>query len=165
MECAIGVTLYIDRLYLLTTTYSMPECHGQVAIMADLQFCCTTCRSTITLGREFSGGRVECPSCGVLTAVPGPRIGSLRSLGPDDALPPEVLGVEMKFLCAFCKTKLMIDFRWQGRTIDCPRCCRMTQVPRWFIVEGPIVAKGLPVGETRLTREETAFFTEDQIAS
>ena len=71
----------------------------------------------------------------------------------------------MKFLCNFCETKLMIDFRWQGRTIDCPRCRRMIQVPRWFIAEAPPVRKDAPADEPRLTAEELAYFTAERIAS
>jgi hypothetical protein len=87
---------------------------------------------------------------------------SLRRLEPDELLPPNILGIEIKFLCIHCDTKLMVDFRWQGRTLDCPKCQRMTQVPR-FAMPPPI---GGPNGnapsppERRLSPGELAFLSK-----
>jgi predicted RNA-binding Zn-ribbon protein involved in translation (DUF1610 family) len=46
------------------------------------------------------------------------------------ALPPGVLGLDLKFLCRECGTKLIIDARWQGRRMNCPQCGTAAVVPQ-----------------------------------
>ncbi len=88
-------------------------------------------------------------------------MGSVRGLNPDGELPPEILGIEIKFLCKHCETKLMIDYRWQARTVDCPGCNRLIQVPRCSF---PELAAGAASGDeqgtgSRLSAEELAFLS------
>jgi DNA-directed RNA polymerase subunit RPC12/RpoP len=131
--------------------------------MDHLSFSCAFCGRSIAIGREFSGARVECPDCRRLTPVPGPRLGTLRGLNPDVVLPPQILGIEIKFLCEHCGTKLMIDFRWQGRTVDCPSCQRILQVPRCSDPECEPEATAITASSTpaaRLSPAELAFLSE-----
>jgi len=131
--------------------------------MDNLSFSCVSCGHIMTIGREFSGARVECSECRQLTAVPGLRMGSVRKLDPEAVLPPEILGIEIKFRCEHCSSKLMSDFRWQGRTIDCPRCERRVQVPRCteVLTESEAVsAHSSSSPAPRLSPEELAFLSE-----
>jgi hypothetical protein len=92
---------------------------------------------------------------------------SLRSLEPEDPLPPKILGIELKFLCLHCETKLMVDYRWQGRTLDCPKCHRMTQVPR-FGTAAPLsdaAAASSTSSDLRLSPSELDFLSKSPAAS
>ena len=129
--------------------------------MNNLSFSCASCGHIMSIGREFSGARVECSDCRQLTAVPGPRTNTVRTLHPDAVLPAEILGIEIKFRCEHCSSKLMIDFRWQGRPIDCPCCERKVQVPRCsdsVIDDGVVSPPSIPA--PRLSPEELAFLSE-----
>jgi DNA-directed RNA polymerase subunit RPC12/RpoP len=56
---------------------------------------------------------------------------SRRPAGSPHVFPPDVLAVEVKFLCGACKNKLRADARWEGRSIKCPVCSEKARVPRW----------------------------------
>ena len=135
--------------------------------MADLQFSCEACHHPMCIGREFSGGRVECPACRTLTAVPGLRMGTLRSVAPEETLRAGAVEIEIKFPCAHCDARLIADFELLGRLIDCPACHRMIQVPRWSVpdvdLEVSVIAP--PPPEMRLSSEELAFLSAEGIAS
>jgi hypothetical protein len=47
------------------------------------------------------------------------------------ALPPGVLALEVKFKCRSCGCKMLIDARWEGHSIDCPKCKRGVEIPYW----------------------------------
>lgn len=99
--------------------------------MADIHFFCALCGRGITLSAKHAGELVECDGCQRVVPVPGfaPPKGGLRDWLP--ALPPEILAVEIKFLCGGCGAKLRIDARWEGRRLKCPLCSTEGRVPTW----------------------------------
>jgi len=51
--------------------------------------------------------------------------------------PVKILGIDLKFLCHQCGTKLIIDVRWQGRKLNCPQCGTPAVVPHFSGVLRP----------------------------
>jgi DNA-directed RNA polymerase subunit RPC12/RpoP len=82
-------------------------------------------------------------------------------------LPPEVLAMEVKFLCTSCKRRLGADAHWEGRGVICPVCGDKTRVPQWSgILHGRRPAdvvhgtKAVAFSEAKLSSEEIAFLSE-----
>jgi DNA-directed RNA polymerase subunit RPC12/RpoP len=126
--------------------------------MADIHFFCALCGEGITLNGRHAGELVECGRCQRVVPVPGftPPRGGLRDWLP--AFPPEILAVEIKFLCGGCGSKLRIDARWEGRRLKCPNCASDGRVPVWSraLTEETNL---LPA----LTREEIAWLSGDDV--
>jgi len=81
--------------------------------------------------------------------------------------PPEVLAMEVKFLCTSCKSRLGADARWEGRGVICPVCGDRTRVPRWSactlgprMADGAESAKTMRFSDAKLSSEEIAFLSE-----
>ena len=97
--------------------------------MTSAHFFCANCGVGLTVGAESAGRTIECPACHRTVPVPHTMRGCLP------ILPPEVLALELKFLCAGCGAKLRIDARLEGDTVPCPKCSQATKVPRWSLSE------------------------------
>lgn len=95
--------------------------------MTSTHFFCANCGVGLTVGAESAGRTIECPGCRRTVPVPHPTRGCLP------ILPPEVLALELKFLCPGCGAKLRIDARLEGDTVPCPKCAQATKVPRWSL--------------------------------
>lgn len=124
--------------------------------MADIHFFCALCGHGITLSGNHAGELVECDACQRVVPVPGftPPRGGLRDWLP--AFPPEILAVEIKFLCTGCGSKLRIDARWEGRRLKCPSCGADGRVPTWssaWVREAELLPE--------LSREEIAWLSGD----
>ena len=97
--------------------------------MPDLAFHCVVCGRKLHTSAEPAGGVVECPHC--LRVVPVPSLVSPDFLPcAPVAFPPEILSVEMKFLCVKCDAKLEVDVRMENRNVACPKCAAAIRVPR-----------------------------------
>ena len=82
-------------------------------------------------------------------------------------LPLKILGLDIKFLCHECGTKLIIDVRWQGRELVCPFCGASAVVPPcpdWLrpsdAPRKAASAAGPVPPASRLSNAEIEFFTE-----
>jgi DNA-directed RNA polymerase subunit RPC12/RpoP len=97
--------------------------------MTSTQFHCAICGAGLSVGAESAGRVIECPACRHVVPVPVrlPR----GAIGTLPLLPPEVLALELKFLCPGCQAKLRIDARLEGESVACPKCQQPTRVPRW----------------------------------
>ena len=88
------------------------------------------------------------------------------SVGCVTVFPPEILAVEVKFLCTSCQSRLGADARWEGRGVTCPVCGDKTHVPRWSNVsQWPRAADVAPGAKTpgipdaSLSSEEIEFLS------
>lgn len=88
------------------------------------------------------------------------------------ALPPEIVALEVKFLCTSCESRLGVDARWEGRGVICPVCGDKTRVPCWSeISQWPRTAEGSPkanpagAAEVTLSSEEIAFLSHPASAN
>jgi DNA-directed RNA polymerase subunit RPC12/RpoP len=86
------------------------------------------------------------------------------------AFPPEILAVEVKFLCTSCQSRLGADARWQGRGVLCPVCGDKTRVPLWSNIPGwsptPETSQGAKAPLTvKLSSEEIAFLSQPTAAN
>jgi DNA-directed RNA polymerase subunit RPC12/RpoP len=99
--------------------------------MSITRFYCVICGTAMKTSADSTDDVVECPKC--RRRVPVPRLASLsgRFVGCVPVFPPEVLDMEVKFLCTSCRKRLRADARWEGRTVTCPVCSKNTLVPRW----------------------------------
>lgn len=94
-----------------------------------------------------------------LMDVPGPSTGCVPVFAP------EILVVEVKFLCTSCQSRLGADARWEGRGVICPVCGDKTRVPRWSSVPAwPLTPEKAgekqAAGSVRLSPEEIAFLSQ-----
>ena len=101
-------------------------------VMSRLLFYCAVCGHSLIVGEEHAGSLAECPSCERLVPVPGWRPERRAGAGCLGALAPNLLGVDVKFLCPGCRAKLKVDARWGGRTLSCPQCKAEVCVPQWY---------------------------------
>lgn len=100
-------------------------------VMPTIRFYCVICGTAMKTSSDSPDDVVQCPSCS--RRVPVPRLTSLsgRFAGCVPVFPPEVLDLEVKFLCTSCRNRLRADARWEGRNVVCPVCSKKTAVPRW----------------------------------
>jgi transcription elongation factor Elf1 len=140
--------------------------------MSRLSFFCVVCGHSLIVGIEHAGSLAECPNCERLVPVPGWR--PQRRAGAEclGVLAPKLLGVDVRFLCPECRTKLKVDARLGGKTLPCPKCGTILPIPQWFGAPEEIGDDGdqsLP-GERTVTwapsvvlsPEELAFLGADQ---
>jgi DNA-directed RNA polymerase subunit RPC12/RpoP len=110
------------------------------------------------------GKLFTCSHCRNRTPVPE------RVLTPPapPAADPRILGVEIKFPCGACESRLSIDARAAGAYVDCPRCGSEIRVPVLRGLQLPPSAKSkeMPTpavraddGPSLLDPEEVRFLT------
>jgi transcription elongation factor Elf1 len=99
--------------------------------MHDVHFHCAICGTALAAVAGAAGAVAECHACGRYVPVPGLIHLPGASAGCAPAFPEEILGVELRFRCPRCTTKLSIDVRWEGHEVSCPKCNLQTKVPRW----------------------------------
>ena len=136
--------------------------------MPTIQFFCVICGTALHAKTDARDDVIECPSCA--RHVPVPRL--LKMQGGDagcaPVLAPEVLALEVKFLCAACRSPLRADARWEGRDVTCPVCKDTTRIPQWSqSPPRPRKAAAAPAlaDAARLSPEEIAFLTQAAPAS
>ncbi len=99
--------------------------------MATIRFFCVICGTALKGTTETLGDVVECDACRRHVPVPKIRDMAVSGTGCAPALPPEVLSLEVKFLCASCRSPLRTDARGEGCSVVCPVCGEGTAIPRW----------------------------------
>lgn len=99
--------------------------------MSRLSFFCAVCGHSLIVEIEHAGSLAECPSCERIVPVPGWRPQRRAGAGCLGVLAPNLLGVDVKFLCPKCQTKLKVDARWGGTSLACPLCETTLTVPQW----------------------------------
>ena len=132
-------------------------------LMPTIRFFCVICGTALKGTTESPTSVVECHSCS--RHVPVPRLADVpgSSVGCAPVFPPEILAVEVKFLCTSCQSRLGADARWEGRGVICSVCGDRTRVPRWSRVsQWPRAddgAKTPGLGNVTLSSEEIAFLS------
>lgn len=140
--------------------------------MSRLSFFCAVCGHSLIVGVEHAGSLAECPSCERIVPVPGWRPQPRAGAGCLGVLAPSLLGVDVRFLCTKCRTKLKVDARLGGKELACPQCGTTVLVPQWHGSPDEIVEQGeKPSQVTRpagiapavtLSPEELAFLQANQ---
>jgi predicted RNA-binding Zn-ribbon protein involved in translation (DUF1610 family) len=96
-----------------------------------IHFFCALCGTGLTVSAQLQGNIVECAGCSRSIPVPG----HLSREGPiGEYLPlysPDVLSVEMTFVCPGCEGALVSDARYEGTPFSCPKCSFSGSVPTW----------------------------------
>jgi hypothetical protein len=128
--------------------------------MAHIPFFCAVCGASLSAELSLAGGVSECAQCERRVPVPGyPSRG--RESGCAPVFPPEILEMDMTFLCPECDVRLVVDARMEGLDVSCPRCETWVRAPRWsgLAAVGEEVAPE-PVAPT-LTPEEVEFLSRE----
>src|SRR5262245_38158370 len=99
--------------------------------MSTIRFFCVICGTALEGKASAHGDVVECHACARQVPVPGlvKMPGGTVECAP--VFPPDVLALEVKFLCTSGRSPLRADARWEGRKVVCPVCKDSTQIPRW----------------------------------
>ena len=134
--------------------------------MPTIRFFCVICGTALEGHTDSSTGVAECHSCA--RHVPVPHLAQVPALNAASvpAFPPEILAMEVKFLCTSCHSRLGADARWEGRGVMCPVCGDKTRVPRWSRVQhwphaadSALRAKATGAPDATLSPEEIAFLS------
>lgn len=127
-----------------------------------IQFFCAVCGQSLNADARFGGAVIGCPACQRTVPVPGriPLSGEEPNWHP--AFSPEILSVEITFVCPGCQRSLIADARWGGEPIVCPTCDTTSEVPHWTRArvrppdsDGPRVSSA-----TALSPDEIAFLSD-----
>jgi DNA-directed RNA polymerase subunit RPC12/RpoP len=99
--------------------------------MSTVDFFCAICGMAMTAQSTSDRRLAECPRCAHVVPIPA-AVGVAPELSdPMGVLPAGVLALEVKFKCHSCGCKMQIDARWEGRSVECPKCKRGVEVPYW----------------------------------
>ena len=99
--------------------------------MPTIRFFCVICGTALQGKTDARDDVIECHSCARQVPVPGLVKMPGRSAGCAPVFPPDVLALEVKFLCAACQSPLRADARWEGREVVCPVCKNSARIPEW----------------------------------
>lgn len=126
--------------------------------MSTVSFYCVICGKGLSAPAAYAGSVYECAGCSHSVPVPGfPGRSGVTSL---PAYPPGILAMDLTFPCDGCDARLVVDARWEGHEVDCPRCKTAVVVPQWSGHEtAPSAAPA--AGGVRLTAEEIGFLSDD----
>ena len=124
-----------------------------------IDFFCALCGSSLAVSRELQGNVVECPACSHSIPVPGPLRRETPVIEYLPLFSPDILSVEMTFVCPGCKSSLVADARYEGAPFFCPKCNFAGSVPTWsgFVAPDPLAAPQRPA--VILTAEELEFLS------
>lgn len=126
--------------------------------MDEIHFYCTICGESLCALSENAGGLCDCPRC--LRVIPIPGYPARPGPPADGAavFSPDILEIEIKFLCGGCGNKIRVDARRQGQTLECPICEEPTRVPEWGGARPP-AEPGAVAAKVRLSAEECEFLS------
>jgi DNA-directed RNA polymerase subunit RPC12/RpoP len=127
--------------------------------MSSILFFCAVCGEALSAELSFAGEIMDCSRCGRSVPVPG-FLMMRGGQGCAAVYPPEVLSVDVIFLCRRCGSKLVVDGRMEGREFDCPECDAPVKAPIWSRparepTNGRTPGKERPI----LTPEEIGFLS------
>lgn len=94
---------------------------------AEIRFFCALCGSSLTAAAIHAGGTVKCVACGEMAPVP--KAGRKEMASRHSWFGPEIVGVDVAFLCRGCDCKLIADAHLEGEAFACPRCGTEARVP------------------------------------
>jgi hypothetical protein len=124
--------------------------------MSSVSFYCVICGHGLSAPAAYAGSVYQCSGCSSSVPVPGfPGRSGLTCL---PAFPTGILALDVTFPCPGCAARLVVDARWEGHEVDCPRCQVAVVVPQCSGREtAPAPA---PAGSgVRLTAEEIGFLS------
>lgn len=131
--------------------------------MDEIPFYCTICGVSLSALAGSAGGFCDCPRCLRVIPIPGYPARPGQSAESLAVFSPDILGIEIKFLCGCCGNKIRVDARLQGITRDCPVCAQPTKVPEWGGLPPPappeIIRADAARPMVRLTAEECDFLS------
>ena len=128
--------------------------------MSSISFFCAVCGLGLTAESSLAGGIMECTRCERSTPVPG-FPGKPGESGWAGVYPPEILSMNMVFLCNGCNMRMVVDARLEGREIDCPQCEVKVRAPLWSRAKAPAAGRPPRKGRPSLTPEEIGFLSGD----
>jgi len=129
--------------------------------MSSISFFCAVCGQALTAEPSFAGEVMECTRCERSVPVPGFPAMPGES-GCAAVYAPEILSMDVVFLCRGCNTKLVVDGRLEGRELDCPQCHARVRTPLWSRRATPPAAAATPKkGRPSLTPDEIGFLSGD----
>jgi DNA-directed RNA polymerase subunit RPC12/RpoP len=131
--------------------------------MAHIPFFCAVCGASLRADLSLAGGVLPCVKCERSVPVPGFPLGSPLS-GCVPVFPPEILEMDMTFLCVGCDTRLVVDARMEGRDLECPRCQVSVRAPRWSGLGDIAAAVEANPGASHLSPEEVQFLSTEPFA-
>lgn len=122
-----------------------------------IDFFCALCGSSLAVSRALQGNVVQCPACSRAIPVPGRLNRHAPTAEYFPLFSPDILSVEMTFVCPGCRRSLGADARYEGAPFSCPACARAGTVPTWSgFVASDLVAKP-QTPAVILTAEELEF--------
>jgi hypothetical protein len=125
--------------------------------MSIVSFYCVICGKGLSAPAAYAGSVYECSGCSHSVPVPGfPGRGGFTSL-PSYAA--GILTMDLTFSCEGCEARLVVDARWEGHEVDCPRCKTAVVVPRWSGAEASPATAAPAASGVRLTAEEIGFLS------
>jgi DNA-directed RNA polymerase subunit RPC12/RpoP len=132
--------------------------------MSAISFFCVVCGHAMRADFSLAGAVVECERCERSVPVPGyPKTHGEAVCAA--AFAPEILSMDVNFLCGACQVRLVADARWEGKEFDCPKCQQRVRVP-WWSRRGGSSMPGLAIARAYespeapvLTAEEIHFLT------
>lgn len=128
-----------------------------------IQFFCAICGQSLNADAQFGGSVIACPVCERSVPVPGRIPWSEEEPKLQPAFSPEVLSVEITFLCPGCDRPLIADARWGGEPFICPKCETTGDVPNWTRAKARPPNTDAPkvTHIATLTPEEIAFLSDE----
>jgi DNA-directed RNA polymerase subunit M/transcription elongation factor TFIIS len=128
--------------------------------MSKVSFFCAVCGEALSVDAAFAGEVVECDRCARWVPVPG-FPGQSPLSGCASVYPPKILAMEVIFLCPSCNVRMIVDARWEGREVDCPKCEAVARVPWWSRYEAttPARRESLAGRAPALSAEEIGFLS------
>jgi DNA-directed RNA polymerase subunit RPC12/RpoP len=133
----------------------------------DVAFFCLRCGAHLQIEDGYAGKSCECPRCAQLIPVPALKEEAVQKR-------PDILAVEIEFLCPECNHKLsveagagaMADCTWCGKEIEVPQLSELALLDAKGLSHGSHGDRRPPV-ETAprrkpalLTQEELEFLSE-----
>src|SRR3954454_20073011 len=99
--------------------------------MSDFHFYCVICGFAMNAPQHAAGGLRDCPRCRHLVPIPGYPATPGEVCQCAGIYRPEILEIEMKFLCPGCRARVSVDLRLEKHMVECPRCQLTFKVPAW----------------------------------
>jgi len=134
--------------------------------VAEVGFYCVRCGAYLEIDSQYAGKSCECPRCSHVIPVPamkGDRDGLVGNRHPD------ILAVEIEFLCPECRRKLSVQ-AGAGAMADCAWCGRQIEVPQLFSLAGQaprMLQKtppdGTPASASTQTPTRPALLTQEEL--
>ena len=142
---------------------SSPEIFN-VSPESSIDFFCAICGSSLAAAPEHEGSLIECPMCERSVPVPGAVSVAGTESGCLPVFRPEILSVEITFVCPGCERALVADARQEGDAFRCPKCGSEGRVPDWSGARPRVENSARPVAAVVLSAEEIGILSGDPTA-